>query len=479
MFSRKRYSVRLRTVSKEGNCLRLSRLLRSCCLAVAILFVSPFSLADTLSQRTAVQNAITWLETMQNADGSWGTLEDTYALHTSSVVRGLQAAGVRSSAYFRGITWLENHQMSNVDYHARRILALIQHGDDLGEDIAFLTDHYSNIVLNEGGWGISNRYASATRDTALALLAIEAAGSSAVVSTEVQAGLDFLSNQQNTDGGWPAGEAENSNPAVSSLVLQALAAHRATDASLIPIGDVGFGYLWSTAVSASAPLQQSQAVIAFHSWNPGTVIETILADSLALSQLANGSWGDDAHVTGLVVEALSIVLGTTNPTIQAQISFQDLNLRGAINLALGRNRMDAIRRVDLISLEELDLSDSGIENLSGLEEAVNLVSLDLRGNPITDITPVSNIASLGDNILLQGTPWAGPLCDVNDDGVINAGDFADSMRIVQEQYTPDLAERTRADIAPLSGPGDGAVRVNDLQLMQRQLQDQSIAVCGE
>ena len=82
--------------------------------------------------------AVQWLVSNQNGDGSWGATDDVKLPTTVEAVRALQALNQRVPAYFWGITWLENHSAPNIDYEARRILALAPHGDNTQSGQAYL-----------------------------------------------------------------------------------------------------------------------------------------------------------------------------------------------------------------------------------------------------------------------------------------------------------------------------------------------------
>ena len=56
--------------------------------------------------------------------------------------------------------------------------------------------------------------------------------------------------------------------------------------------------------------------------------------------------------------------------------------------------MGDITDVDMASLEELHAYQSGITDLTGLEYAVNLRTLYLGGNQISDITALASLTGL-------------------------------------------------------------------------------------
>ena len=70
------------------------------------------------------------------------------------------------------------------------------------------------------------------------------------------------------------------------------------------------------------------------------------------------------------------------------VHIPDPKLRGALELALGKEAGDAITQADMASLESFDAFESGIRNISGLEFAVNLTTLHLGINRVADLTPL-------------------------------------------------------------------------------------------
>ncbi len=76
-----------------------------------------------------------------------------------------------------------------------------------------------------------------------------------------------------------------------------------------------------------------------------------------------------------------------------EVTFPDPNLEAAIREALNKQE-GAITEEDLAGLTELDASERGIIDLTGIEYCINLEWLDLRGNQITDISLLSNLTNL-------------------------------------------------------------------------------------
>jgi hypothetical protein len=89
--------------------------------------------------------------------------------------------------------------------------------------------------------------------------------------------------------------------------------------------------------------------------------------------------------------ALILLLGC--PLEAVFVSFKDDKLEAAVSEAVGR-RFGLLTQADLQSLLALDVSDLGIQSLSGLEHATNLVFLDVSKNPLSDISPLETLTKL-------------------------------------------------------------------------------------
>ncbi|MDP7281211.1 MAG: leucine-rich repeat domain-containing protein, partial [Candidatus Poribacteria bacterium] len=84
----------------------------------------------------------------------------------------------------------------------------------------------------------------------------------------------------------------------------------------------------------------------------------------------------------------------------------DLNLRAALESALGKTSGDSITEAELATLTALTATNRTISDLTGLEYCLNLTNLDLSGNDIVDITLLLSPSGLGsgDVIDLTGNP---------------------------------------------------------------------------
>ncbi len=81
--------------------------------------------------------------------------------------------------------------------------------------------------------------------------------------------------------------------------------------------------------------------------------------------------------------------------IDCRVFFTDAQLEQGLRSALGIPSA-VITTADLATLTSLSLPNAGIANLQGLEFAVNLTSLDLQSNQLTDLAPIANLTGLQD-----------------------------------------------------------------------------------
>lgn len=94
-----------------------------------------------------------------------------------------------------------------------------------------------------------------------------------------------------------------------------------------------------------------------------------------------------------------ISMKTLLPTAKV-VSIPDANLRAAIRKALGLSSDHVITHLDLLNLYGLnpygnfDVSEHKIKNLTGIEHATNLTSLNLSKNLIDDIRPLTKLKKL-------------------------------------------------------------------------------------
>jgi len=223
-------------------------------------------------------------------------------------------------------------------------------------------------------------------------------------SVNIQAAINYLKTAQlgGADQGWPLAQESVSDPYTTAMVLRTLATLTTTDPTLAsPIAN-GLGTL-RTAVDSTSPTYLL-ALSAQAAWLAGdTATAQNWLSFLASNQAGDGSWSGRIYDTSLAMRALATADGTNSATNQYNVLIADNNLRAAINTALGRNAMDSLDRSDLLRLIHLTAVGLNINNLTGLEAAKNLQSVDLRNNNIISTTPIDRLPKLA-TILLDGNP---------------------------------------------------------------------------
>jgi Leucine-rich repeat (LRR) protein len=93
----------------------------------------------------------------------------------------------------------------------------------------------------------------------------------------------------------------------------------------------------------------------------------------------------------------------------ADFYIPDINLEAAIREELGKSHGELLTVADMEQLVDLIAENKGIEDLRGLEYAVNLVDLRLCSNRITDLVPLGNLTAvyrlhLSNNNIIDITP---------------------------------------------------------------------------
>jgi len=126
-----------------------------------------------------------------------------------------------------------------------------------------------------------------------------------------------------------------------------------------------------------------------------------ISDISALSGMTNLTWLD-LRSNPLNQDACNIYIplilannpGITlyhDPCVEPPVYFADANLKVCVEAALG---VTDPTPTDMLGLNSLTCTYSGITDLTGLEYATNLTGLDLYGNHISDISPVAGLTNL-------------------------------------------------------------------------------------
>lgn len=119
-----------------------------------------------------------------------------------------------------------------------------------------------------------------------------------------------------------------------------------------------------------------------------------------------------ARFIGLVGLVIGVAVFTAGcPSLRAIVIIKDAGLDRAIRAELGKP-FGFLTRADLLELLTLDARNLGIRDISGLENATNLIWLDLDTNQISDITPLTPcvnlmVLNLDSNEIWDLTPLSG------------------------------------------------------------------------
>ncbi len=366
-----------------------------------LVTLSLYSSASLAFYQDNIERATDWLTSQQRADGGWGLSNAEKLLFTTEAVQALRAAGQRSGAYFKGITWLENHASPNADFGARRALTLGARGDDVSDDIERLVEAQKVGVAGREAWGLSAIYRQAPLDTAIVLNSLASLGAGA----NVQAAINTLKLSQlsGSDRGWAVALEPVSDPYTTAMVLLTLAALETTDPSLTTPVNNGLATL-SGRITTSTPISLVALAARAAVLAGNTAAAQPWLDRLAATQSGNnGSWSGSVYDTALAIRAFATADGTDSAANQTAVAIPDKNLRAAINNALGRNAMDSLDRSELARLTTLTAVGKDIGDLTGLQWASNLQSADLRNNNITSTAPIDGLTQLA-TLLLDGNP---------------------------------------------------------------------------
>jgi subtilase family serine protease len=274
-----------------------------------VLIIQLMLIADSFGQHPPeITNGLDYLSAIQNADGSWGgdnSLTDILPATVSviDVLKVLDETG--TTGYADAVSWLGSQTLETTDHLSRRIGALLVPGTDIDTLFSYMDE-------STYGWGGQEDYGLNNLDTALALFALSriAYPDHAIVASAA----GYLTDNQNTDGGWGFEAGDDSNVYMTATVLNTLAQFKDIYALETPINDAAAYLLTQQNMdggfgsSDSTVYETALAVEALVACGTDIVAEAPLAASYLMStQLPDGSWDDDPYETALAIRALSKV----------------------------------------------------------------------------------------------------------------------------------------------------------------------------
>jgi hypothetical protein len=264
--------------------------------AVFAALLGTLSLAHAAAAVTAAEahrNAIVWLETHQNFDGSYGS-GLTRPVATAEALLALAKAGrARSPAAQEAAAWLLARSFAGLDHRARAVRALAAAG--------FSTAALSGFGTAVIGWGpVAVDQAVTSYDTALVIAALHASGQTTGLVSQV-----IL--RRRADHGWsgddvPHSAAASSDLTVSAEIMRALAP--VDGSSLGPTEDL----LSGPVGSGTSTLEVAARLAALHAF--GCPTAGCNPDPIE-AELLGRSWGSDALVNALGLLAVSTRPGRT------------------------------------------------------------------------------------------------------------------------------------------------------------------------
>ena len=162
----------------------------------------------------------------------------------------------------------------------------------------------------------------------------------------------------------------------------------------------------------------------------------------------------------------------TGPT--TPVTIPDANLRARLESVLMKAPGTPITRADMAGLVSLDMQNAGIRYLTGLEYAVNLISVALDRNQISDLTPLAGLTQLATLALYRNqisdlTPLAGlPYLRTLDVSTNRISDLTPLARLTS-LTTLELADNQISDLMPLAG----LIHLTELTLQGNRITDLS------
>jgi len=250
-----------------------------------------------------ISDAVNWLETQTNVDGSYaGSLDVSFpAQSTAEVLRSYHELNQESLAGVANAkSFIDTQGDEKTEILARKIIAKAEAGGDTAPLLAKL------IALQnpDGGFGDQAGYQSRVIDTTFALNALGVAQSGN--SDAIGRAISYLLNEQAADGGFSHSSVNQNSvyeTALASIALQyfrfnynlTVAIDGASDFLLknqLTSGD--WGSSWETAYALLALIPVTSDV---QLYQPGV-------NNLKTSQVADGSWGQDVYATALALRAI-------------------------------------------------------------------------------------------------------------------------------------------------------------------------------
>lgn len=262
----------------------------------------------SLQGSEAIENGAAYLESIQNADGSWTTGSKKFV---DSVECFKALHGLKRPLTFLKRTGNYLAQIESTDNDKRaRILSVVAYSTTNPESLIL---ELLSVQRADGGWGLSPHKQSSSEDTIYVLDALLRARCES--TSALGLARDYLVARQDSSGGWLQEQDETQaalpRTAYALIVLKALEARQLHTSASTAAVQKAKGFL-ETRLNAAL---NETTVLALTSMALGAVkppdeIKPLI-DALLASQLANGAWKrlatdatEDVHSTALALQAL-------------------------------------------------------------------------------------------------------------------------------------------------------------------------------
>lgn len=271
------------------------------CMAVSILSVTPAQAQSNPPSLTpAIQKGVNWLTAQIQTDGNLSaavTVLSTPLQAQTEAALALHATGTAAP-----VALLSNIAAADAggsaEYLSRKISVAATQNNVNPADVAAL----QGLAVSKSGFASSTALTASTLDTAQALLALAAAGTSDPTTTA--SALTYLISQQTSSGNFNIYGSQTSLYTTAYAVM-AMAAHRATGGIA---NNLQAAQTWLLAARQSgtyeSTLSNSVALLALTKLTSDTSVLNPLVDALTAAQDGGGSWQQDAYLTAMAVRAL-------------------------------------------------------------------------------------------------------------------------------------------------------------------------------
>lgn len=287
-------------------------------------------LCDELESITI--HARTFLNSIQQADGSWGNDPNSFGqfIDVAYAIRALEEPSTIESA----LEWIRNKDRQTISELAWSIELFKPSGDDVTNDISKLLSAQSS----DYGWGAEPGFSG---DVLHTILAIRALGICNLIAERGSYPLTFILYAQNDDGGWGCtrGKGWGSDPVyadpsfslsniyITSLVIQTFKEYRlgwdsnisSATAWLSSVQNPDGGWGIDATIAESDIASTSHALRALIlAGQTGPHVDRAMS-YLVGRQLPNGSWNQNVFDTALAI--LGLELYETPPQCKYTLRF--------------------------------------------------------------------------------------------------------------------------------------------------------------